>query len=138
MDISTPWYTTTKEQYHISHMSIRTPCHTIMKEQIMLIKWISAHHDIFQWKCKIMLVKWIWEQQCYITILVCLYMYCCWRSSYQKRMVGNPLFDLSPQRFVPVPIHDLDFERHFCSVSSVKMRGDCFLLILVKLMTITV
>jgi hypothetical protein len=26
MDISTPWYTTTKEQYHISHMSIRTPC----------------------------------------------------------------------------------------------------------------
>ena len=33
MGISTPCYTTIKEQNHISHMGIRTPCYTTIKEQ---------------------------------------------------------------------------------------------------------
>jgi hypothetical protein len=28
--------------------------------------------------------------------IVCLFMYCCWRSSYQKGMVGIPLTSLTP------------------------------------------
>jgi hypothetical protein len=31
--------------------------------------------------------------------IVCLFMYCCWRSSYQKGMVGIPLSSLTPLHF---------------------------------------
>jgi hypothetical protein len=54
MGIRTASYTTTKEQNHINHMGIRTPCYSTMKGQIVLVKWVSEHHAILQWKNKIM------------------------------------------------------------------------------------
>jgi len=62
-----------------------------------------------------------------VHVFYCLfiYMYCCFRFSYQEGMVGTPC-----HTFVPVPSQDLDFQRH--------MLWLFVLLILVELMTIIV
>ena len=33
-------------------MGIRTPCYTKIKQQIILVIWVSEHHAILQWKIK--------------------------------------------------------------------------------------
>jgi len=63
-------------------------------------------------------------------LIVCLYMYLSWRSIYQEWRVGTPLTGLACHIFVSVSSQDLDFQHHMswsfsCSVSSVRMRGDC-------------
>jgi len=60
--------------------------------------------------------------------------------------LGSPLIGSSLHISIPISSQDLNFHHNMswsflllCFVSSVKMRGDCFvLLILVELMTITV
>ena len=54
MGIRTLCYTTTKEKNFVGKMGIRTTCYTTMKGQIMLVKWVSEHHAILQWKNKTM------------------------------------------------------------------------------------
>ena len=64
--------------------------------------------------------------------IVCLYMYFCWRSSYQKRRVGIPLTSLTSLHFGACPKPGPGFPTSYvmgffvCSVSSVKLRGVCF------------
>ena len=48
----------------------------------------------------------------YMLLIVCLYMYCRWRSSNQEGRVVIPLSGLTLPFFVPVPSQDLDFQRH--------------------------
>ena len=67
--------------------------------------------------------------------IICLNMYCLWRSSYQEGKSWYSINWLNPATFfVPVPSQDFDFQHHMswsiyllfssCSVSSVKMRGN--------------
>ena len=74
--------------------------------------------------------------------IVCLYMYCCWRSSYQKARAKVPLTDLIPPHFCACPSQArTGFPTSYvivflCSVS----WGEnwlLILLILVELLTIT-
>jgi hypothetical protein len=42
-------------------MGIRTPCYTKIKQEIILVTWVSEHHAILQQKNKIILVTWVSE-----------------------------------------------------------------------------
>jgi hypothetical protein len=44
--IRTTCYTTIKEQNHISHKGIRTPWYTTTKSKIILVTWVSEHHEM--------------------------------------------------------------------------------------------
>jgi hypothetical protein len=62
--------------------------------------------------------------------IVCLYMYCRWRSSYQNRRVGIPLTALNLTLFCACSKPGPGFPTWYvgvflCSVSSFMMRGDC-------------
>jgi hypothetical protein len=35
-----------KEQNYVGKMGIRTPCYTTIKQQIILVIWVSEHHAI--------------------------------------------------------------------------------------------
>jgi hypothetical protein len=65
--------------------------------------------------------------------IVCLYMYCCWRSSYQEGRAKVPLTCISPPHLCACPKPESGFlTSHvmvfsLCSVSLVKMRGECSL-----------
>ena len=47
-----------------------------------------------------------------VFFIVCLYMYCRWRSSYQEGRIGIPVTGLNRHMFVPTPSQNLDFQRH--------------------------
>jgi hypothetical protein len=69
------------------------------------------------------------KQICACFFIVCLYMYCHWRSSYQEGRDGMPLTSLTPSHFCTCPKPTAGFQTSYvvvflCSVTSVKMRGD--------------
>ena len=83
----------------------------------------------FSWISKLLVCRYT---QSY-PIIVCLYMYCCWRSSYQEGRAKVPLTCISPPHLCACPKPESGFlTSHvmvfsLCSVSLVKMRGECSL-----------
>ena len=80
----------------------------------------------------------------FLSFVNTLYMFCCWRSSYQEGRVGILLTGLNPPPFCACPKPGPRFQRcmscfFWCSMSSVKMSGGWLfvLLIIMELMTIT-
>ena len=115
----------------MNHLRVFTDS-AIVLSMIMLSFIFVIACGLFEWKCTFFFI-------------VCLYMYYCWRSSYQEGRVGNeiPFTGLIPPHFCAFPKQGLGFptymSRSLCAVRSVMPRGDCsFSLILVELMTITV
>jgi hypothetical protein len=52
------------------------------------------------------------SSSCFIKYLVCLYLYCLWRTNDQRVRVGITLINLSCQIWVSVPSQDLDLQWH--------------------------
>jgi len=71
-----------------------------------------------------------WKESVQVFFIVWLYMYCCWRSSYQEGRVGILLTDLTSPHFCACPKTGFGFPTSCVVVTflySVKMRGDCLL-----------
>ena len=76
-------------------------------------------------------------------VIVCLYMYCCWRSNYQEWRVRIPLSGLTPPHFCSCPKLEHGFPMSYIvilfHVQWVEVRAGClFFYILVELLTTTV
>jgi hypothetical protein len=59
--------------------------------------------------------------------IVCLYMYCRWRSNYDEMMVVISLTGLIRHLFVPAPSHEPDFQLHIYFGSTVCNYTSCLL-----------
>ena len=71
-----------------------------------------------------------WKQIC-AGFSLFVYMYCCWRSSYQKSRVGIPSTSLTPPYFCACPKLRRGFPMLYIMVFCVqllKVRGDWFFL----------
>ena len=91
-----------------------------MDSAIVLSKFMSS--IIFAMVCGLF----EWKRICRFSIII-FYMYCRWRSNCQER-VRSTLTGLTPTHFCacPKPGFPKSYVMvFFCSVSSVKMRGDC-------------
>ena len=74
----------------------------------------------------LILLFWYWSVYFFEWMWICAgfvffaYLYCCWISNYQERVLGIPLTGLKPPHVAPVTNQELDFQHHMLFIFCVQ------------------